>query len=110
MHQEGENCGNDGDDAGEVEIHILEVIDHPQFFLLIAPEAYKRDRIMCLNRQEVRWCPEGGPERRPFSVGEDYVAAAALFLVCNICGNIPIHCCNYTVTFCQTNSSISTSF
>lgn len=37
MHQEGENCGNNGDDAGEVEIHILDVIDHPQFFLLIAP-------------------------------------------------------------------------
>lgn len=49
MHQEGENCGNDGDDAGEVEIHILDVIDYPQFFLFIAPEAYKRDRIMCLN-------------------------------------------------------------
>lgn len=45
MDSKGENCGYSGDDAGDAGIDILDVIDQPQFFFLIFPQAYKRDHM-----------------------------------------------------------------
>lgn len=43
MYQKGDDCSNGGDNASEVDVHVLQEIDQPQLFFLTFPQVYKRE-------------------------------------------------------------------
>lgn len=56
MNQEGENGSDGGNNAGEVDVYVLDEIHHPQLLLLILPQVchtHTREQSCCVNMEDV---------------------------------------------------------